>query len=282
MTDPSLAGKTAVVTGATSGIGAVVTRSLATLGARMILVARNPDLAAALLSSLPAPASGRHAMVIADLSALADMKRAAADVAGEASAVDILVNNAGALFQARRVTADGMERTFALNHMSYFVVTLGLLDRLRAAAQARVAVTSSRLHSAYRLDFDDLQNEIKYSAYKAYGRSKLCNILFARALARRLADTKVTVNALHPGYVATNMGKDDQSLVGHLDRMFKFLALSPEAGARTTLHVATSEEGGRITGGYFVKEKPARSSPAAEDVEAGERLWAESTRLAGL
>ncbi len=267
MTDPSLAGKTAVVTGATSGIGAVVTRSLATLGARMILVARNPDLAAALLSSLPAPASGRHAMVIADLSALADMKRAAADVAGEASAVDILVNNAGALFQARRVTADGMERTFALNHMSYFVVTLGLLDRLRAAAQARVAVTSSRLHSAYRLDFDDLQNEIKYSAYKAYGRSKLCNILFARALARRLADTKV---------------KDDQSLVGHLDRMFKFLALSPEAGARTTLHVATSEEGGRITGGYFVKEKPARSSPAAEDVEAGERLWAESTRLAGL
>jgi NAD(P)-dependent dehydrogenase (short-subunit alcohol dehydrogenase family) len=282
MIDHSLGGRTAVVTGATSGIGAVVAQSLASKGAALILVARNGALAAAKLAELPPPASGRHRTVIADLSVLADMKRAATEIADGIPSLDILINNAGAMFQKRMVTLDGMEQTFALNHMSYFMLTLGLLKKLKASPQGRVVVTSSRLHAAYRLDFDDLQNESGYSAYKAYGRSKLCNILFARALARRLEGSKVTVNAVHPGYVATNIGADDRTLVGRLDRTFKFLALSPEAGARTTLHVATSEEGGQVSGGYFVKEKPARSSPAAEDMDAAKRLWSASERLGGL
>lgn len=282
MTKHSLSGKTAVVTGATSGIGAVVAHSLAAMGSRVIIVARNPDLATVRIATLPEVDTGPHQLVLADLSTVDGAKRAASEVAQFASVLDILVNNAGALFPQRGLTTDGMERTFALNHISYFVMTLGLLDQLMASPQGRVVVTSSRLHSSFALDFSDLQNEKKYTPYKAYGRSKLCNILFTRALARRLDDSRITVNALHPGYVATHIGEDDKSLVGRLDRLMKVWALSPEAGARTTLHVATSQEAGQVSGAYFVKCKQAKPSPRSDDLEAAERLWSESLRLAGV
>jgi NAD(P)-dependent dehydrogenase (short-subunit alcohol dehydrogenase family) len=210
------------------------------------------------------------------------MKRVAADLAQAAPTLDILINNAGAIVPTRQTTVDGLERSFALNHLAYVVTTLGLLDQLKAAPQGRVICTSSRLHATHKLDFDDLQLEGRYDAYAAYGRSKLANILFVRALARRLAGTAVTVNAVHPGFVRTAMGDDDVSVMGRVFSWMKFMALSPEAGARTTLHAALSEEGGRLSGAYFVKEKLAQPSAAAQDDATAERLWAESLRLADL
>jgi len=282
MATPDLAGRTAVVTGATSGIGEVTAQDLARRGARVLVVGRNPERLAATMASLPPPASGAHAPYLADLSRLAEMKRLAAEIAAAEPAIDLLINNAAGMFPERRLTEDGWERTFAVNHMAYFVVTLGLLDRVKAAPAGRVVVTASRLHASYSLDFDDLQNAKTYSTYQAYGRSKLCNILFARALARRLQGTGVTCNALHPGFVATRFGDDDTSPMGVIFRWAKVVAMSPQDGARTTLHAATSEEGGRLNGAYFVKSKPAQPSAQARNDADGERLWAISLALAGL
>ena len=282
MADASLAGKTAVVTGATSGIGEVVARELARRGARVLVVGRSAERTQAALAGLTPPPSGSHASYLADLSSLAQMKRLAAEVAAAEPVIDILINNAGGILPDRVVTADGLEGTFALNHMSYFVVTLGLLDRVKAAPQGRVISTSSRLHESATLDFSDLQLARKYDAYTAYGRSKLCNILFARALARRLAGTAVTSNAVHPGFVATRLGDNDRSVMGKLFSWAKVIALSPQNGALTTLHAATSEEGGRLTGAYFVKSRPVQPSRAAQNDADGERLWAISAELAGI
>ena len=279
MSVAELAGKTAVVTGATSGIGEVVAKELARRGARVLVVGRDPARTAVILAALPPPASGAHAAHLADLSRLSEMRRLAADIAAAEPAIDLLINNAGGMFPERRVTEDGWERTFAVNHMAYFVVTLGLLDRLKAAPAGRIVVTASRMHATATLDFDDLQNERKYSTYLAYSRSKLCNILFARALARRLG-SGVTCNALHPGFVATRFGDDDTSPMGVIFKWMKVIAMSPQDGAKTTLHAATSEEGGRLTGAYFVKSKPAQPSPAARNDADGERLWAITEALA--
>jgi len=279
MSVAELAGKTAVVTGATSGIGEVVAKELARRGARVLVVGRDPARTAVTLAALPPPASGAHAAHLADLSRLSEMRRLAADIAAAEPAIDLLINNAGGMFPERRVTEDGWERTFAVNHMAYFVVTLGLLDRLKAAPAGRIVVTASRMHATATLDFDDLQNERKYSTYLAYSRSKLCNILFARALARRLG-SGVTCNALHPGFVATRFGDDDTSPMGVIFKWMKVIAISPQDGAKTTLHAATSEEGGRLTGAYFVKSKPAQPSPAARNDADGERLWAITQALA--
>jgi NAD(P)-dependent dehydrogenase (short-subunit alcohol dehydrogenase family) len=279
MTGQNQAGKTVVVTGATSGIGAVVARDLAMAGARVLIVGRDTARTQAALAALPPPAFGAHAAYIADLSIIAQMKRVAAEIATNEPVIDVLINNAGGLFPDRQVTEDGLERTFALNHMSYFAVTIGLLNSLMAAPHGRVVSTASRLHATAKLDFADLQLAGKYSAYAAYGRSKLCNILFTRALARRLSGTAVTANALHPGFVATRFGDDDRSAMGVLFTWMKVLALSPQDGARTTLHVATSEDGGRLNGAYFVKCRPAEPSKAAQNDEDAERLWVRSLEL---
>lgn len=277
-----LAGRAAVITGATSGIGRATAEALARRGARILLVGRDPERLRETLESLPAAPCGGHAAYAADLLRLSEMKRLAGEIAAAEPAIDLLINNAGAIFPERGVTEDGLERTFALNHLAYFVVTLGLLERVKSAAAGRVLITASRMHGMARLDFDDLQSERRYNSTQAYARSKLCNILFARALARREAGSGIVVNALHPGYVATRMGADDRSAFGALDRWMKRFALSPEAGARTTLHVAQSETAGRSNGGYFARSKPARPSAAAQVDADGERLWAASARLAGL
>ena len=277
-----LAGKTAVVTGATSGIGQVTALELARRGARVVLVGRDPQRIGDTLTTLPAAAAGAHAAHLADLSRLSEMSRLAAEIGASEPVIDILINNAGAIFPQRQVTEDGFEKTFALNHLAYFVVTLGLLDQVKAAPAGRVIVTASRMHASARLDFDDLQGARGYSAMGAYSRSKLCNILFARALARRLGEGGVTVNALHPGFVATRMGDDDGSLTGKVFGWMKRFALSPQAGAATTLHAALSEEGGRLTGAYFDKSRPAQPSAPARSHADGERLWTATAALTGL
>jgi NAD(P)-dependent dehydrogenase (short-subunit alcohol dehydrogenase family) len=281
MSGQDLAGKVAVVTGATSGIGEVVARELSARGARLFIIARDPTRAKATMATLASAASGQHEALFADLSSLSQMKQVAAEIASRELAVDLLINNAGARYPARQVTEDGLERTFALNHMSYLVVTLGLLDRLKAAKQGRVVSTSSQAHASRGLDFSDLQMARAYDGHTAYGRSKLCNILFTRALARRLAGTRVTANALHPGFVATRFSDADHSAKGMIIRGMRLFALSPEDGALTTLHVATSEECGRISGAYFARRQQTEPSAAARNDEDAERLWNLSTELAG-
>ena len=221
-------GKTVVITGGTSGIGEVAAISLAQVGARIILVARNRSRAEATLARLRRSGPDvAHSVYFADLTRLAEMKRVAAEIANREPPIDVLINNAGALFGTRRLTKDGLEYTFALNHMSYFVVTEGLRGRLLASGAARIVNTASAAHQGATLDFDDLQSAKSFRAMRAYGRSKLCNILFTRQLAWSLRGSGLTVNCLHPGFVATRFADESGGLISRLAWLAKFFAISP-------------------------------------------------------
>jgi NAD(P)-dependent dehydrogenase (short-subunit alcohol dehydrogenase family) len=206
----------------------------------------------------------------------------AAQIADAEPRIDVLINNAGAMFAARQVTQDGLERTFALNHMAYFVVTQGLRERLAASAGARIVNTASDAHRGATLDFDDLQSEKGFSAMKAYGRSKLCNILFTRELARRLHGTGITANCLHPGFVATRFGDQSGGLISHMVWLAKFFAISPAEGAKTIVHLASAPEVAGVSGKYFYKCRETKPSPQAQDDQAALALWQRSAALAGM
>lgn len=272
-----------VVTGATSGIGLVAAERLAANGARMVLVARDRARGDAALAAI-GKVSPRtdHTLHLADLSRLAETKRIAAEVAAAESRIDVLINNAGALFNHRQVTADGLEMTFAVNHMAYFVLTEGLRERLAASAPARIVNTASAAHRGAKLDFDDLQSARNYRGFSVYGRSKLCNILFTRELARRLQGSGVTANCLHPGFVATRFGDASGGIVGSLIGVAKRFAITPEKGAETIVHLASAPEVAQATGGYFAKCRPATPTREAQDDASARRLWAASAELAGL
>jgi NAD(P)-dependent dehydrogenase (short-subunit alcohol dehydrogenase family) len=276
-------GKTIVITGATSGIGRVAAQHLAEMGARIILVAREKSRMEATLDQLRAAAPTQaHGAYLADLCKISEVKRVGAEIAAAEPPIDVLINNAGALFAFRTVTEDGLEKTFALNHMAYFVLTEMLRDRLVAAGEARIVNTSSAAHLNARLDLDDLQCRTGYGAMKAYGRSKLCNILFTRELARRLAGTKVTANCLHPGFVATRFGDEAGGLISRFAGLAKLLAVSPEDGAKTLVYLASSPHVARTTGRYFYLCRPLSPSRAAEDEALATELWERSVVLAGL
>ena len=185
------------------------------------------------------------------------------------------------MFSQRRVTAEGLETTFALNHMAYFVLTQALRERLVASAPARIVSTASMAHAGAKLDFDDLQCANGYSAWKAYSRSKLCNILFTRELARRLAGTRVTANCLHPGFVASRFGDEAGGWTGRLFSLAKFFAISPEAGADTIVYLASSPEVASVSGEYFARRKVLKPSAAARDDAAARTLWEKSEAIAG-
>ncbi|HEY5411575.1 MAG TPA: SDR family oxidoreductase [Caulobacteraceae bacterium] len=275
-------GKVVVMTGATSGIGEVAAQRLAGRGARIVFIARDPVRAEATLARLRQAGPGaQHRAHLADLSLMADTRRVAAEIAAAEPRIDVLVNNAGAVFSKRVVTSEGLELTFALNHMAYFVLTQGLLARLTGSAPARVVSTASAAHQGARLDFDDLQSTRSFSAMGAYGRSKLCNILFTRELARRLEGSGVTANCLHPGVVATRFGDNAGGLLGLMMPLVKRLSISPERGAETIVHLAASPDVEGVSGLYFSKCAPATPSPAARDDAAAARLWDASERLAG-
>jgi NAD(P)-dependent dehydrogenase (short-subunit alcohol dehydrogenase family) len=276
-------GKTVVITGATSGIGEVAALTLARGGARIVLVARNKERAEATLAQLRSSAPGvAHSVHLVDLSRLAEMKRVAAQIADREPRIDVLINNAGAMFATRQVTENGLEHTFALNHMAYFVLTAGLRERLFASGAARIINTASAAHQGARLDFDDLQSEKNYRAVKVYGRSKLCNILFTRELGRRLRGTGVTANCLHPGFVATRFGDQSGGLISHLVWLAKFFAKSPAEGAETMIYLASSPEVAETTGQYFYKCRPTNPSTAGQDDRAALELWQRSATLAGM
>jgi len=276
-------GKTVVITGGTSGIGEVAAMALARLGARIVLVARNKSRANATLARLRRSAHGLdHCAYFADLTCLAEMKRVAAQIADKEPPIDILINNAGALFATRRLTEDGLECTFALNHMAYFVLTVGLRERLLASGAARIINTASAAHQGATLDFDDLQSAKSFGAVKTYGRSKLCNILFTRELARRLRDTGVTANCLHPGFVATRFADQSGGLISHFAWLAKFFAISPAEGAKTIIYLASSADVAEMTGEYFYKCLPIIPSSAALNDRSALLLWQRSAALAGM
>jgi len=276
-------GKVCIVTGATSGIGLVTAETLATKGARVILVGRNRARANEALARIKRRVAGAAIeSEIADLSRLDEIRSLGTRLAA-LPRIDVLINNAGALFRRRQTTPDGFERTFALNHMAYFVLTDLLRDRLIKSAPARIVNVASEAHRGAMLDFDDLQSDHNYRGFAAYGRSKLCNILFTRELARRLQGTGVTANCLHPGFVASRFGDDNGGLfrigIGIAKRL---LAISPADGAATSIYLASAPEVEGRTGLYFDKSKPATPSAAARDDTAAQELWLRSAGLAGI
>jgi NAD(P)-dependent dehydrogenase (short-subunit alcohol dehydrogenase family) len=248
-----------------------------------VLVARDRGRAEATLAKLKQVCPGAaHSAHFADLSLLAEMKRVGREIAAAEPRIDVLINNAGSVFLTRQLTPDGLEHTFATNHMAYFVLTHELRDRLVASAPARIVSTASRAHRKQSLDFDDLQLASGYNIWRAYGRSKLANILFTRELARRLAGTGVTANCIHPGFVTTGLGQRRGGLFGAAVRVFFMFAGPPEPGADTIVHVASSPDVAGITGAYFVPVgQQAEPSAAARDDVAARRLWDESERIAG-
>jgi NAD(P)-dependent dehydrogenase (short-subunit alcohol dehydrogenase family) len=275
-------GKTIVATGATSGIGEVAVLALAGLGARIVFIARDETRAQATMQKLQAKAPGLdHRLHLADLSSMAEARKVGATIAASEPRIDVLINNAGALFSQPEVTPEGLELTFALNHMAYFVLTEALREKLVASAPARIVSTSSAAHQGMRLDFSDLQSAKSYNGLRVYGRSKLANILFTRELARRLSGTGVTANCLHPGAVATRFGESSGGLIGFLIRVLRVSFISPEQGADTIIYLASSPEVANTTGAYFVKRKATEPSAAARDDAAAKRLWGASEALAG-
>ena len=273
-------GKICLVTGATSGIGFVTAQALARQGATLIVVGRDPERGAATVSRIQQE-TGNSAVevMIADLSVQAQVRRLASEIQQRFARLDVLVNNAGALFSRRQLSADGLEMTLALNHLAYFLLTNLLIPPLQAAGSARIVNVSSEAHRRARLDFADLQGGQRYSGWRAYARSKLANIVFTYELARRLEGTGIVANALHPGFVATNFGRNNRSIVAALMRVLQLVAISPEEGAQTVIYLASSPEVKGVTGGYFVKQQAVRSSQVSYDRAAAERLWQVSAEL---
>jgi len=285
----SLDGKLCMVTGATSGIGLVTARRLAEHGASVVLVGRDLRRGEAAIAKIRqrAPDAVLDALY-ADLSEQAEVRRLADEFQNRYPRLDVLVNNAGGMFGGRQLGADGIEMTFALNHLSYFTLTNLLLPTLRAAPGARIVNVASRAHKGVKLRFDDLQHRRRYVGWLAYKRSKLANLMFTYELARRLANNNgvngdgLTVNALHPGFVATNIGVRHGFLPGLLWRAASLAAIDAEKGAETSVYLATSPEVQGTTGRYFVECRARPSSPASYDREAARRLWDISAEMTGL
>jgi NAD(P)-dependent dehydrogenase (short-subunit alcohol dehydrogenase family) len=276
-------GKTIVITGGTSGIGEVAALKLAGMGARIVLVARNKSRGEATLARLDTVAPGlAHRVHYADLSRLADMRQVATEIAANEPRIDVLINNAGALFNTRMVTPDGLEMTFATNHVAYFVMTALLRERLLGSGPARVVNTASNAHQGAKLDLDDLQSAKSYMGFGAYGRSKLCNILFTRELARRLQGTGLTANCLHPGFVATRFGDESGGILGPLVRLAKAIAILPEKGAETIVYLASSPQVAQTSGEYFYKSRVAQPTRMARDDVLARKLWDKTVAIAGV
>jgi NAD(P)-dependent dehydrogenase (short-subunit alcohol dehydrogenase family) len=280
----SMSGKTCLVTGATSGIGEVTAHALAGRGATVIVVGRNRERTEAavrmIVQQTGVPSGSRSVEpMLADLSSQQDIRRLAQEVTSRHQYLHVLVNNAGALILSREKTVDGIAPMFALNHLSYFLLTMLLLDTLKRSAPARIVNVASDAHKGAKLDFINPANT---TGIVTYGQSKLANILFTYELARRLEGTGVTVNTLHPGVVGTNFAANINPLVRLVKPLVNKAMLSPQEGAQTSIYLATSPEVEGVTGKYFVKKKAESSSPASYDTAAARRLWDMSAAMTGL
>ena len=281
MAEPSMSGRVVLITGGTSGIGRATAIGLASMGARVGITGRDPDrtgeAAAAIARETGNPAVD---VFVADLSSQAEVRRLAGEVISAYPRVDVLINNVGGYWDTRHVTVDGLEHTFALNHLASFLLTTLLLERLTQSAPARVVTVASGAHTMGRIDFDDLQGERSYSGSRAYNQSKLANVLFTYELARRLGASSVTANALHPGVVRTSFGAGDPGAVQKLLVPFmRPFMKSPAQGAATSIHLASAPGLDRVTGQYFANSRPKRSSKASYDTAVAARLWQVSADL---
>jgi NAD(P)-dependent dehydrogenase (short-subunit alcohol dehydrogenase family) len=267
-------GKTCLITGATLGIGKETALGLAKMGAHVVIVGRDEKRTRE-TGAWIAQQSGNVQVdhLVADLSLQTEVRRLAAAILSAYPRLDVLVNNAGAIFTKREVTAEGFEKTWALNHLAEFLLTELLLDRLKASAPARIVNVASDAHSTGSIDFDNLQGERKYSGIGAYSQSKLANIMFTYALARRLAGTGVTANCLHPGVVATGFGHNTPGLINTILNVVRPFLITPAKGAETSIHLASSPDVAGVSGAYFAKSKPAKSSARSLDVAVQEKLW---------
>ncbi len=274
-------GKVCVVTGATSGIGKATAAALARQGAQVVLVGRDRGRSEATAAELARVAASPPRVELADLASM-DQVRALAGRLGTLDRIDVLVNNAGFVAGQRRVTADGFDEVFAVNHLAPFLLTNLLLGMLKASAPARVITVTSDAHTAARLDLDDLQLEHGWDSWRSYANSKLANILFTRELARRLQGTGVTANCAHPGVVRSGFGRSASPLLRLGLTIARPFLLSPERGASTIVYLATSPDVAGATGGYYVKSQPREPSPAARDDATARRLWELSEELTGL
>ncbi|WP_102127513.1 SDR family oxidoreductase [Deinococcus planocerae] len=275
-------GKTVLITGATGGIGQATARALARQGARVVIVGRDARKAQAVTGELRDQTGNADVdFLIADLSSLASVRLLARDFRANHPHLHVLINNAGGVNQTRQVTPDGYELTFAVNHLAPFVLTQELLGTLRATPGARIVNVSSSAQAQGHIDFGDLMGERRYSPMRAYYQSKLANVLFTYELARRLAGSGVTANALHPGVVNSGFGGDARGVMGLAMRAIKrFGSVTPGEGARTSVYLASSPEVEGVTGKYFEKEKAVASGKESYDEEVARRLWDVSERLA--
>ena len=273
--------RVAVVTGASSGIGLYTALGLARGGMRVIMTGRDHERTETARSFVAARVKGAQLeTALADFGSLAAVRRLADEILGRHDRLDVLVNNAGVISPHYRLSEDGFELTFAVNHLAPFLLTNLLLDRLKASAPARVITVASRAHRGSRIDLATITGSRGWSIGKSYGRSKLCNILFTRELARRLEGTGVTATCLHPGVVATGFGQRG-GLVELGWRLAKPFMISAEKGAETTLFLATIADATPFNGGYVVSKVLERPDPAALDDSLARRLWDESARLVG-
>ncbi|MEI7705642.1 MAG: SDR family oxidoreductase [Deltaproteobacteria bacterium] len=268
-----LEGRVVLVTGATNGIGKVTARELARAGARTLLVARDLARGEATAREIREATGAPVEVLAADLSVREQVRKLAGEVRARTGRLDLLVNNAGAIFARRELSADGVEMTLALNHLAYFLLAGELLPLMAGRPDARIVNVSSMAHASGVIDFDDLQGERSYGMWKAYAQSKLANVLFTRELARRAAPLGVASNAVHPGAVASGFGRNRPGFFHRLVALGAPLLASPERGARTTLHVATSPALRGVTGRYFSSSRERQPSRAARDEDTAVRLW---------
>jgi len=270
-------GKVCVVTGATAGIGKEIALGLARMGATVVIVARDPEKAARTSDEISRAASnGNVEWVRADFASLDTVRAAAAEIGRRYRAIQVLVNNAGVANKYRKLSADGFELTFAVNHLAPFLFTRELMPLLRTGAPSRIVNVSSGAERHGPIDFDDLQSEKGYRGFAAYGKTKLMNVLFTYELAARLAGTGVTANCLHPGAVATDMLRQ---LPRWLYAIISPFLSTPAQGAETPVFLASSPSVEGVSGGYYEKKKAKRSSPRSYDPSARQRLWEVSEAL---
>ncbi|MDB5505950.1 MAG: short chain dehydrogenase/reductase family oxidoreductase [Devosia sp.] len=274
-------GKVCIITGATSGVGRETARLLAEQGATVFAVGRNAEKGRETIKWIGETARypERVSFLRADLARLDDVRALAAEIDQRTRVVDVLINNAGVINTSRKVTVDGLEETFAVNHLAHFLLTVLLLDRLQAAAQGRIINLSSNAHVPFKMHFDDLQSERGFSGFAVYGRTKLANLLFTYELARRLTGGRVTVNAIHPGAVASNFSLNNGGLATMAMRLLRPFFISPAKAAETSVYLAGSAAVAEVSGQYFYRRKPHASSKRSHDSADAKALWDASESL---
>jgi NAD(P)-dependent dehydrogenase (short-subunit alcohol dehydrogenase family) len=274
-------GKTVLVTGANQGIGKATAIALAEQGANVVILSRNPEKGRAALHDVEAASRGGKAeLLVADYASLADVRRAAVEFRASHKRLDVLVNNAGLIVPERHATRDGLEETFQVNHVAPFLLTTELLDLIKASAPARIVNVSSEAHRHATMHWEDLQfASTRYKSFRAYGQSKLANVLFTYELARRLEGTGVTANVLHPGVVASGFGQTYSGALSFVIGLAKPFMLTNEQGARTSVYVASSPEVEGVTGKYFSKCRAIRSNAVSYDEASQRKLWSLSLEM---